>query len=284
MEIQIFNPTQAQPLPEISCNYAELKQQLEAGLANYKGLAYSDDQIGEAKKDRAKLNKLADAIDGKRKEMKALYLRPYEAFEAQAKELVGMVKATVREIDDQVKAYEAARKEEKLRAIQEQYRAMIGDLAELAPYERLHNPRWLNATAGMGAICQELGNKIDRITAGLTAIDGLQLPPELAGPVKAIFLRDFDLAAALAEKDRLQRQQEELARYEAVRAAQANQMPPAAPAAPTAPIATQSAPRPEESPTAEEIFTVDFRIRATRVQLQGLKQSMINLGIKPERI
>lgn len=284
MEIQIFNPTQAQPLPEISWNYAELKQQLEAGLANYKGLAYSDDQIGEAKKDRAKLNKLADAIDGKRKEMKALYLRPYEAFEAQAKELVGMVKATVREIDDQVKAYEAARKEEKLRAIQEQYRAMIGDLAELAPYERLHNPRWLNAAAGMGAICQELGNKIDRITAGLTAIDGLQLPPELAGPVKAIFLRDFDLAAALAEKDRLQRQQEELARYEAVRAAQANQMPPAAPAAPTAPIATQSAPRPEESPTAEEIFTVDFRIRATRVQLQGLKQSMINLGIKPERI
>ena len=284
MEIQIFNPTQAQPLPEISWNYAELKQQLEAGLANYKGLAYSDDQIGEAKKDRAKLNKLADAIDGKRKEMKALYLRPYEAFEAQAKELVGTVKATVREIDDQVKAYEAARKEEKLRAIQEQYRAMIGDLAELAPYERLHNPRWLNATAGMGAICQELGNKIDRITAGLTAIDGLQLPPELAGPVKAIFLRDFDLAAALAEKDRLQRQQEELARYEAVRAAQANQMPPAAPAAPTAPIATQSAPRPEESPTAEEIFTVDFRIRATRVQLQGLKQSMINLGIKPERI
>ena len=281
MEIQIFNPTQAQPLPEISWNYAELKQQLEAGLANYKGLAYSDDQIGEAKKDRAKLNKLADAIDGKRKEMKALYLRPYEAFEAQAKELVGMVKATVREIDDQVKAYEAARKEEKLRAIQEQYRAMIGDLAELAPYERLHNPRWLNATAGMGAICQELGNKIDRITAGLTAIDGLQLPPELAGPVKAIFLRDFDLAAALAEKDRLQRQQEELARYEAVRAAQANQMPPAAP---TAPIATQSAPRPEESPTAEEIFTVAFRIRATRAQLQGLKQAMINLGIKPERI
>lgn len=284
MEIQIFNPTQAQPLPEISWNYAELKQQLEAGLANYKGLAYSDDQIGEAKKDRAKLNKLADAIDGKRKEMKALYLRPYEAFEAQAKELVGMVKATVREIDDQVKAYEAARKEEKLRAIQEQYRAMIGDLAELAPYERLHNPRWLNATAGMGAICQELGNKIDRITAGLTAIDGLQLPPELAGQLRPIFLRDFDLAAALAEKDRLQRQQEELARYEAVRAAQANQMPPAAPAAPTAPIATQSAPRPEESPTAEEIFTVDFRIRATRVQLQGLKQSMINLGIKPERI
>lgn len=281
MEIQIFNPTQAQPLPEISWNYAELKQQLEAGLANYKGLAYGDDQIGEAKKDRAKLNKLADAIDGKRKEMKALYLQPYESFEAQAKELVGMVKATVREIDDQVKAYEAEKKRQKQEAIEAQYQAMIGDLAELVPYSRLHNPKWLNASTGMGAICQELGGKIDRIAAGLAAIDGLQLPPELAGPVKSTFLRDFDLAAALAEKDRLQRQQEELARYEAAKAAQANQMPPAAPAIP---MATQSAPRPEESPTAEEIFTVDFRIRATRAQLQGLKQAMINLGIKPERI
>lgn len=281
MEIQIFNPTQAQPLPEISWNYAELKQQLEAGLASYKGLAYGDDQIGEAKKDRARLNKLADAIDGKRKEMKSLYLRPYEAFEAQAKELVGMVKATVKEIDDQVKAYEATKKEEKHQSILEQYHAMIGNLAELVPYERLHNPKWLNVSVGMGAICQELGNKIDRITAGLAVIDRLQLPPELAGPVKSTFLRDFDLAAALAEKDRLQRQQEELARYEAAKAAQANQMPPAAPAIP---MATQSAPRPEESPTAEEIFTVDFRIRATRAQLQGLKQAMINLGIKPERI
>ena len=278
MEIQIFNPTQAQPLPEISWNYAELKQQLEAGLANYKGMIYGNDQVGEAKKDRARLNKLADAIDGKRKEMKALYLQPYESFEAQAKELVGMVKATVREIDDQVKAYEAEKKRQKQEAIEAQYQAMIGDLAELVPYSRLHNPKWLNASTGMGAICQELGNKIDRITAGLAVIDRLQLPPELAGPVKSTFLKDFDLAAALAEKDRLQRQQEELARYEAAKAAQANQMPPAAP------MAAQSAPEPEEPPAVEEIFVLDFRVRATRAQLQGLKQAMINLGIKPERI
>ena len=107
--------------------------------------------------------------------MKALYLRPYESFEAQAKELVGMVKAAVKEIDDQVKDYEATRKEEKRQSILEQYRAMIGDLAELVPYER-HNPKWLNVSVGMGAICQELGNKIDRITAGLAAIDGCSCP------------------------------------------------------------------------------------------------------------
>lgn len=219
MEIQIYNPTQAQPLPEISWNYMELKQQLEAGLANYKGIIYGADQVMEAKRDRARLNKLAEAIDGRRKEMKTLYLHPYETFEAQARELVGMVKATVKEIDDQIKAYDAARKAEKQQAIQAQYQAMIGPLAELVPYDRLHNPKWLNVSTSMGAICQEMGRKIDRITTGLAAIDRLQLPPELAGPVKAVFLRDFDLTAALAEKDRLQRQKEELARYEASKAA-----------------------------------------------------------------
>lgn len=281
MEIQIFNPTRAQPLPEIQWNYAALKQQLETGLSRYRGLAYGPDQVSEAKKDRAQLNKLADAIDGKRKEMKALYLHPYESFEAQARELIGMVKETVHEIDAQVKAYDAARKEEKLQAIQEQYKAMIGDLAELVPYERLHNPRWLNSTTGMGVICQEMGGKIDRISAGLAAIDGLQLPPELAGPVKSTFLRDFDLAAALAEKDRLQRQQEEMARYEAAKAARASQV---TAAAPEAPVVMQNVTGPETPPVAEEIFTVDFRIRVTRAQLQGLKQAMNNLGIKPEKI
>ena len=46
----------------------------------------------------------------------------------------------------------------------------------------------------------------------------------------------------------------------------------------------QNVPGPETPPVAEEIFTVDFRIRVTRAQLQGLKQAMNNLGIKPEKI
>lgn len=173
-------------------------------MDNYRGLVYGEDQVSDAKKDRANLNKLADAIDGKRKEKKR-------------------------------------------EAILEQYRAMIGALAALAPYEWLHNPKWLNVSVGMGAICQELGGKIDRITAGLAAIDGLQLPPELA-------------------------------RYEAAKAAQASQVPPVIPTAP------RSVPAPEAPPASEEIFVVDFRIRATRTQLQDLKQAMSNLGIKPEKI
>ena len=93
-------------------------------LAAYKGRVYTEDTVTEAKKDRANLNKLADAIDTKRKEMKAMYLEPYAQFETQAKELTAMVKDQVAEIDAQVKAFENFRKQEKLERIKVKYGMM----------------------------------------------------------------------------------------------------------------------------------------------------------------
>ena len=196
MEIQIFTPTSGEPLPPIQWNYNEVKQWLEDGLAAYKGRVYTDSTIGEAKKDRASLNKLADVIDGKRKEMKAKYLQPYEEFEKQAKELVAMVKAQSLEIDTQVKAYEQVKKDKKLEQIKEVYAAMIGNLAELVPYEKLHNPKWLNVSTSESTVVEELGSKIDRIIAGLDSINSLNLDADIAEQVKGVFLKIFSKCAA----------------------------------------------------------------------------------------
>lgn len=126
MEIEIYSPTNGQPLPAVKWNYPEVKAWLEDGLAAYKGRVYTEDTITQGKKDRANLNKLADAIAAKRREMKATYLHPYEEFDAQAKELEGMVKAQSAEIDAQVKAYDNARKEEKLAQVKELYGVSYG--------------------------------------------------------------------------------------------------------------------------------------------------------------
>ena len=142
MQIEIYSPANNQPLPPVEWNYTAVKQWVEDGLEAYKGRVYTEETIAMAKKDRANLNKLADAIDGKRKEMKAMYLRPYEEFEAQAKELTAMVKAQSAQIDAQVKAYDESRKQEKLERIKaELYTPMIDNLAGLVPYDRLHDPK-----------------------------------------------------------------------------------------------------------------------------------------------
>lgn len=282
MQIEIYNPVHGDALPPIQWNYEAVKQWIQDGLANYKGIVYTADTITQAKKDRASLNKLVDAIDTKRKEMKAHYLHPYEEFEAQAKELVGMVKAVNAEIDAQVKAYEAFKREEKQTEIKSLYQTMIGDLATLVPYKRLHNPKWLNVTCSMSSVTEEMGSKIDRIEAGLKSIDTLGLDDDLAGRVKSCFLQNYDLAAALAEKDRIVRERAELERLKAAQnAAQAEK-----------PSAVEYTPVEQEIPTqaqlaaepTERMVDITFRIIVPESKLKLLGEFMRANGIRPERV
>ena len=283
MEIQIYTPTQAQPLPLVEWNYTEVKQWVEDGLARYKGVVYDETQIANAKQDRANLNKLVAAIDTKRKEMKALYLQPYAEFEAQAKELTEIVKIQVAEIDAQVKAFDNFRKEEKLAKIKaEVYAPIVGDLAELIPYDGIHNPKWLNVTTSMASIGEEIARTVEKVTAGLKAIDQLALAPDIAERVKSVFLRNFDLAEAIAEKERILAEREKLERY------QAAQSTPTAVEQPscgnTAP-AMETITLPAQQPVADEkVYTVEFRIRVTKAQLDALGAFMKANNIKPERV
>lgn len=282
MQIEIYNPIHGEALPPIRWNYEAVKQWVEDGLANYKGIVYTADTITQAKKDRANLNKLVDAIDAKRKEMKAHYLQPYEAFEAQAKELVAMVKAVNAEIDAQVKAFEAFKKEEKLTKIKELYQTMIGDLAVLVPYERLHNSKWMNVTCSMGTVSEELGGKIDRIMAGLKSIDTLGLDDDLAGRVKSCFLKSYDLAAALAEKDRILHEREELERLKAAQAAaNAEKAPAEEKTLPRQEIPVQPHPAAEAT---ERMVDITFRIIVPESKLRLLGDFMRANGIRPQRV
>lgn len=274
MQIEIYNPAQGEPLPPVKWNYEELKGQLVAALENYKGRIYTESTISEAKKDRANLNKLAAAIDTRRKEMKARYLAPYEEFEAQTMELTSLVKQQAAEIDAQVKAFDEARRAEKQEHIRTMYAAVMGDLAELVPYERLHNPRWLNVTYSMSTIEEEIVEKAEDIRAALASIDGLGLADDMAARVKHIYLERLDLAAALAEKDRIERERQALAAYETAKKEE-----------PEKPAEQQTVAQPhepaEKSTTAvPAMYTVDFRVWATAEQLNALKTFLIDNGVK----
>lgn len=286
MQIEIYNPPQGQPLPAIEWNYPELKKWVEDGLASYKGRVYTEETISMAKKDRATLNKLASAIDTKRKEMKALYLEPYAEFERQAKALTALVNQQADEIAAQIKAYDDSRREEKLNQIKALYAEQIGELAALVPYERLHNPKWLNVTTSMADIKAELGGKIDSIISGLTAIDKLALDPDITVQVERIFLRSFDLAAALAEVERILQEREELNKRRAASAPQDRAESTIAPAHEDLPAEAEtcSTTRYSDSNTAEPIHTITFRIRVTPTKLRLLGDFMRENGIVPERV
>ena len=194
-----------------------------------------------------------------------------------------MIKTVSLEIDAQVKAYDEFRKQEKQQFIVEQlYKPIIGNLAELVPYERLHNPKWLNVTTSVSDVSDDIARAVEKIESGLKAIDKLNLEADIAERVKGVFLLTFDLAAAIAEKERIEAEREKLARYQATQQAQVAE---ATPQAITAPAEEEAPAQPAQRPTAEEkLLTVAFRIHVTKAQLDGLGAYMRANGIKPERV
>lgn len=288
MEIEIFAPTQT--LPSIEWNYEALKKQLTEKLESYKGIVYSEDSIAVAKKDRANLNKLSDAIDSKRKEMKATYLQPYESFDAQAKELIGLVKAQSSEIDAQIKAFDEGRKANKLDEIKSFFEAQIGDLKPIVPFEKLYDAKWTNVSVSVDKIKSEITSRISDISYWLDQIVKLEYDEEVTNAMRRKYLERLDYTEALHERDRIFESRKKLEQFELRKAAinAALNTPAASPTAAAEPQAEQPAFVPAEAAksvdtaaeAAENVLTIDFRVYATRTQLTALKEFLITNNIK----
>lgn len=85
MELKIYNPKENGFLQEIDWNYEELKAEIAKKANDYMNLVYSNDQIKEAKEDRANLRKFVKALEDKRKEIKRQVMIPYSDFEKKRK-------------------------------------------------------------------------------------------------------------------------------------------------------------------------------------------------------
>lgn len=283
MELVIFKPTEDQFIQEISFNADEIKAELAVRLRKYEGLVYSEENIKEAKADRATLNKFKDAIENKRKEMKKLCLAPYETFETQIKEITAMIDQPILAIDTQVKNFESLKKEEKLDGIKIFFNDRVGDLKKIVTFEKVYNPKWLNATYKGSDIEKEIMDLFIKIESDLQVINELQSEFELQ--IKDTYLKSFDLTAALQEKKRLEEQAAKIAEHKRLQAEKQREaehereqaLPfEARQQEPHLQTVSRSEPVKAELP----VLQFDFRIWATREQLAVLKQFLLENDIK----
>lgn len=285
MEIQVFKQSTATPA---IWNHEELKAAISAKMEDYKNLVFTEETQTDAKKYRAALNKLIEALKGFAREEKQKALAEYErTTKKQIDELIAIILPCRDQIDANEKNIAEAKKQEKLEKIKsELYAPMIDGLADLIPYDKLHDKRWLNVSFSMTAIGTEMAQKIERIVAGLDAIDKMNLDAALTEQTKATFLEDFDLAAAIKKTERLLEQRAALERLradaEAKKAAESENAP--APKYTPLNAETPTAARFSDDNTAEPIHTVVFRIRVTESKLKLLGQFMRENCIRPERV
>ena len=310
MELKIYKPQDEGFLQKIEWNFEELKAEITSAAQEYETSVYTDDTIKSAKADRARLNKFVDALNTKRTEIRKQLLKPDEQFGQEIKELTGIVQKAIDNIDSQVKDYERRQRKDKTDKVRDFYEANIHDIGKYLPFERVMKPEYALASTTMKSIKQEILDLIQKVDEGLAILNEVDSP--YAGDMKEVFLRDYDIGAALAERNRLEAAEqkrklyaEEQARKNAEREAKLKAEAERVIAAGNAPAQKQKAAEPqssqktspqESSPqepslvtgrveTVEEpVHVLDFRVYATVAQLAGLKNYLKNNGIRFEPV
>lgn len=121
MELKIYSPQDTGFIQKIDWNYDELKKEIAAAIESYANSVYTDDMIKKAKEDRAKLNKVSDALKKERTRIRKKLLEPDEQFGKEVQEITGMIQKAASNIDDQIKGYEERLREEKTAKVREFY-------------------------------------------------------------------------------------------------------------------------------------------------------------------
>lgn len=208
MEIRLVNPTEDGFLQRIDWNKAELEENVRSIVAAYQGLVYTEDTVSDAKNDRATLRKLLNEIEDRRKLVKKKCMEPYEVFESDLKDVTALIKEQISIIDGQVKEYENSVKEEKKARLQDVYAEVIGELAEVLPFERVFEAQYLNVSFKESKAATEIREKVQRVKSDLAAIDALDSKYKLNA--KDVYVRTLDMSKAMAENARLIKFEEQM--------------------------------------------------------------------------
>lgn len=305
VEFRITSDLQEIRKQAITTNYADVKAWVDGVAEQYRSIVVTEDGVQAAKQDRANLRKLQANIDQVRKECRAAALAVSAETEANCKELVATLETAVQSLDTQAKAFEARRKEEKAARLKTYFdrENELHNTKTYLTWERVLDPKWLNATASEDAAEKAIDAIITDTVNGIAAIVSLQSPFEVelldhyreTHDVTAVLQKN----ARLLEMKKVQEEREKAAREaaEAKRLAEETERnavvmeEPAPQEAPSVADVIRSVEQEafayaavEDEPQEEEIYTVDFRVHGTARQLNGLRSYMKNNGIRFGRV
>ena len=260
----------------LTTNALQLHDYVAATLERYTPENYSEDNVEQAKADRAILNKAAKELNDRRIQIEREWNAPLQEFKGIVGDTIKMISEGSAKIDAVVKGVESKAKAEKRAAIEELWdRKGI----TLLPLSKLWDERWLNKTKRLPAIEKEIGEKLLKIEAELDTLAAVDT--EDGDTLRAYYLDCLDLQRTLAYSATLkanrQRLQEEQARRQAEAQAQATREAYVAPTAEPAP----TTPTAYEAPEAviPEVLERTMVVRGTREQLIALAEYMNAEGI-----
>jgi len=144
------------PEPIVINNLEGLQAAVAQYAARYADLVITEDNVKDTKQVRAKLNKVKNALDNRRKEIKRKYTEPLQAFEVEVKKIESQIDMVIDPIDAGLGELEVQRRQQR--------ELEVTDLiAEMAPNYGIEtneieiDPRWLNKSISHKQIVTEVG-------------------------------------------------------------------------------------------------------------------------------
>lgn len=279
-------------------NFEEVKTWLSENLAAYRNMIVTEDGIAAAKSDKTKIRKISSAISEQRIAVKKRYLEPYNAFEANMKELSGMCDEASKNIDDQLKKFEEQRKAQKRNDLLAFYQTQ--NAPAWLTFERIENPRWMNVTFSMDEAHKEITEKVSAVNADVESISGFDA--EFADEMLLEYRKTLNVSGAIQRGNELRRMKQERERrraeQEAVEKARTAEREEAERRRAEAAIAEKQAreaaemaeqteeptQEPAEQPEEEPVQILDFRVYVTQEQKIALRDWLKENKIRVTRV
>ena len=220
LSLVINQPDEGKFLQKIGWNKQEIMDAVASITEQYEGLTYTEEQMQDAKKDRATLNAMRKAISDRRIEVKKALLAPYDAFEAEVKEVVALIDKPIAMIDEQTSAYEEKLKEDKRNELIEFFKENVGELDGTLTFDMIFNPKWLNKSVSLKSCKEEISSSISKTETDVRAIDTMIEEKYRAYAKDFYFRKGRNMTSVLNEVGRMQEidrkaEEERLAKEEA---------------------------------------------------------------------
>lgn len=193
--------------------FEDLKAQALELAENIRAVNVDPENIKESKRLLAQVNKRCKELDSRRIKIKNAMLEPYQVFETQVKEIVGIVKEADEIVRQQVKQLEEEERQEKRQQIKTLFdlRLKHYSFRDLFSFEDFEQPRHLNKTVSIDMVENEIIDYLEKLTKDLKAIESM---PN-AKDILSLYIESKDLAAALTKQAQQMQRKEQIEKAQA---------------------------------------------------------------------
>lgn len=273
-------------LGSLTTNAKQIRDIVKAALPKYDISNYNDDNIYQAKRDKAALNKAAKILNSKRLEIEKEFMKPFAEFKEFVNETVKLIGDCSAKIDVVVKQNEQQYKEKKLGTIKTYFDGMNSNLVD---FNKVFKPEWLNKSASYRAVCADIDAVFAKVENELATLQGFG---EDFDVLRTYYMDTLNITSTIQYANRLKEQRERAKAAEEARKNTDAEQPKTRPVNPFGRASQRIHEQPafvEEPitkpiPSQDDILTRAFKVTTTRENIIALGDFMNKRGIDFDKI